>query len=172
MEDIRKVVLIILVSVILVGFFLPWVQVESQHVGAISKMLTGKHQASLGGISGFQVPLQANSSESRLAISVIKIFAPNIEHADKKSFAVYVFPVLAILIFFACHFYGKIKWVHAGVAVLGIAIFGVGLFKIVTMDMNKIVLNVRIGVGLWAILVGYLGIGVLEAVNFIKIKDK
>jgi hypothetical protein len=170
MENINKIILSVLVSVIVVAFFLPWVQIESQHVGAVSKILTGKKQASMGTISGFQVPIHANRSDSKLAMSVIKIFAPNVEHADKKSFLVYIFPILSILIFFAVYYYGNNEWVHIGIAAMCIAIFAVGVLQIVTMDLDKVLLNIRIGIGLWLILIGYLGIGLVEVANYLKMK--
>ena len=64
----------ILTAVIFIAFFLPWVRVEAPMVGTISKVLTGKRQAELTSISGFDVPVLANGPDARLMISIIKIF--------------------------------------------------------------------------------------------------
>jgi len=165
--DIKKMVFLSLVIVIFISFFLPWVVVESPVVGGITKVLTGKKQASIDTISGFKVPILANSEESRFMITVIKIFQPGIKNADKKSFLIWVIPLLAIIMFFASNFF-KNKWVNLSVGMIGIAIFSVATFKILTTDLNKLVLNVKIGYGLWLILIGYLGIGIVQVLGFIK----
>ena len=53
MDKTYKVIMLILVAIIVLGFFLPWVNVESKQVGAITKILTGKRQATVEAISGF-----------------------------------------------------------------------------------------------------------------------
>jgi hypothetical protein len=156
---------VILAGVILIAFFLPWVRVESSQVGTVSKLLTGKRQVAIAGMSGFQVPLMANSKESRLAISVIKIFAPKVQNADKKSFLIWLVPGLAIIMAVACHVVNN-KWVNVAVGVLGCLIFIVALFKIMTTDLDKLVLNIKIASGLWVTLLGYLGIGVAQLISF------
>ena len=44
----------------------------------------------------------------------------------------------------------------------------VAVFKITTTDLDKPVLKVNISIGLWLILVAYLGIGALNMVKFLK----
>jgi len=85
--DAKKKVLLVLVVVIVISFFLPWVSIESKAVGSVTKLLTGKKQATINSISGFKVPILANSEESRFMITIIKIFQPDIENADKKKFS-------------------------------------------------------------------------------------
>lgn len=167
----RKTIFLGLVGIIFVSFFLPWIAVESQAVGTISKMLTGKKQAQIDTVSGFRVPLIANSEESRLMVSVIKIFQPNIKDADKKSYLIWIVPLLAIGMFMLDRAL-KNRWVVLMIGIVGILIFGVATFKIITTDLDKLVLNVKIGYGLWLILIGYLAIGILEISSFIRTVKK
>ena len=161
MHEKLTIAMIIMVTIIVISFFLPWVQIESQQVGAFSKMLTGKRQVTLDRMSAFQVPLRANSSEARLAMSVLKIFAPNMQNADKKSFLIWIVPLCAVGMFLLRNILNKNMLVHLGIGVAGCLIFIIGLIKIVTADLDKLVLNVRIAPGLWLTLVGFLGIGVI-----------
>jgi len=165
-----RAVLLLLVSAVVIAFFLPWVEVESQHVGAVSKILTGKKQAAIDSISGFEAPLRANSDEARLAVSVIGIFAPDTQDADKKSFLVFLIPGIAIGIYYLCKNYGKSPFLHLLLCVVALTIFGAGLYKILTTDMDKLILNVKIGSGLWITLAAYLGIGIVEALAFLEQK--
>jgi hypothetical protein len=158
----------ILVGIILIAFFLPWVRVESSHVGTVSKLLTGKRQVAIAGMSGFQVPLMANSKESRLAISVIKIFAPKVKNADKKSFLIWFVPGLAVIMAVVCHILNKNKWVHLALGIIGCVLFMFALFKIMTTDLDKLVLNIKIASGLWLTLLGYLGIGIVQMISFVR----
>ncbi|MFC1805216.1 hypothetical protein ACFLZ3_05275 [Candidatus Omnitrophota bacterium] len=165
---VKERVALILSVVVFVSFFLPWVQVESQAVGAVAKAITGKKQASIAGISGFQVPVLANGPESRLMISIIKIFNPGITDADKKSFLIWVVPLLAAVMFLLFLKFGHNKWVNLGIGIVGCAIFLIATFKIMTTDLDKLVLNVRIGIGLWLVFFGYLGMGLLGVLDFVK----
>jgi len=168
--EIRKTIMAVLVLIIVVSFFLPWVSVESQAVGEVTKLLTGKKQAAIDSISGFKVPVLANSEESRFMISVIKIFQPDIKDADKKSFLIWGVPLLAVIMLGLTNALKDNKWVRLAIGIIGVAIFAFATFKIVTTDLNKVVLNVKIGYGLWLILIGYLGIGILQIIEFLQLK--
>lgn len=169
MAGFQKTGLLVLVALIVISFFMPWISVESEAVGGITKVLTGKKQAQMASISAFQVPLLANSEESRFMISVIKIFSPDIKDADKKSFLIWVVPALAILILAVKSFIKKNKWLDLVIGIIGCAIFFVAFFKIKTTDLDKLVLKVAINQGLWITLLAYLGIGLLSFVNFFKL---
>jgi len=134
----------------------------------MAKVLTGKRQAEIAGISGFDVPVLANGPDARLMISIIKIFNPGITDADKKSWLIWGVPIFAVLIFLASLFLGNNKWFNLAIAVIGIAIFIVAVYKIKTTDLDKLVLNAKIGLGLWLTLCGYLGLGLLSAAGFVK----
>lgn len=61
------------------------------------------------------------------------------------------------------------KWVGLAIGIVGIAIFAFATFKITTTDLDKLVLKVNIGYGLWLTLVGYLGIGILQVAEFLQL---
>ena len=157
MNPLKKIIMIALVVLIVVSFFMPWVRVESPLTGGVTKILTGKEQSVIDQVSGMDVPLMANSSESRFMISVIKIFNPGIKDADKKSWLILGVPGLSIVILLVSWFLDKNKWVNLGFGILGCAIFGVAVFKLMTTDLDKLVLKVSIAHGLWLLLLGYLG---------------
>ena len=158
----------ILVLIIVVCFFLPWVKVESEAVGAFSKILTGKQQAAITSISAFQIPVMANGEDARLMISIIKIFEPKVENADKKSYLIWIVPLLAIVILLAGIFFGKNKFVNLIFGIIGVLIFVVAVYKIQTTSLDKMVLKVSISPGLWLTLWSYLGIGIVGFLVFVK----
>jgi len=162
----------ILVAIIIVSFFLPWISVESKQVGVFSKLLTGKSQASIDSISGFRIPVLANGKDARLMLSIIKIFNPKLENADKKSFAVWIIPILALFIFLAGIYMGKYRFINLVFGLIGCSIFFTALYKIKTTDLDKLILNVSIGPGLWFILYSYLAIGILGFVSFSGVSEK
>lgn len=170
--DLKNKVILVCVAIIVVSFFLPWVSVESEAVGGISKLLTGKKQSSVGAISGFQVPIMANGEESRFMISVIKIFNPDITHADKKSILICLVPLLSIGLYFLSNRFGKNKLVILGIGILGVTIFGGAVFKIFTTDLDKMVIKVSIAIGLWLTLFGYLFIGLIHLKEFFELGKK
>ena len=172
MDKLAKLVIITRCIVIIVAFFLPWVNVESQQAGSITKVLTGKRQGNIASISGIQIPMMANSDESRLLISIAKIFFPKVDNVDKKSFMVCLIPLLALLIIALNLTIGSNKLVQLGCAVLGVLIFAVAFFKIMTTDMDKLVLQINIGIGLWLILLSYLAIGMVSTIRLVTRKQR
>jgi len=172
MQNTYRTIMLILLVVIAISFFMPWISVESPVVGGVTKVLTGKRQAAIDTISAFKVPILANSKESRFMISIIKIFNPGITNADKKSFLIWLVPGLALIIFVISWFFYKNKWANLVFAIIGCPIFFIAVYKIITTDLDKLVLRVNIGLGLWLTLLGYLGIGVLGLINFIKLAKK
>jgi Na+-transporting NADH:ubiquinone oxidoreductase subunit NqrC len=59
--------------------------------------------------------------------------------------------------------------VALSVGVIGVLIFVVGVYKIASTDLDKLVLNVNIGAGLWLTLYGYLGMGLAGIAGFIAL---
>lgn len=169
----KRNIALALAAVIVISFFLPWVSVEAGLAGKLTKMINIEEQkVQLYSISGFKVPILANSEESRLMITVIKIFEPNITNADKKSFLIWVVPILAIAMFFAGDIFKNNKWVFLGIGVMGVLIFLGSTIKILTTDLDKVVMKINIGYGFWLVLIGYLGLGIMGAIKFLEIQKK
>ena len=169
MFKIYNVIMLVLTMLVIIAFFMPWVSVKSEQVGMFTKILTGKNQDVVDNISAFQVPIMVNSPDARLMISVIKIFNPGVKDVDKKSFLIWVVPFLAVIIFIISCFFGKNKWVNLIISIIGAAIFIVTVYKINTTDLNKLVLKVEIGPGLWLTLWLYLFMGVIGFLRFLKL---
>jgi hypothetical protein len=169
MGQISKIAIFLLVVLIFVSFFLPWINVGSPLAGGISKVLTGKKQADFYSISGFQVPILANGSESRLIISVIQLFNLGVKDADKKSWLIWAMPGLAVIMLMLLWLWGNNRWLLLVLGIMGVAIFGVATFKILTTNLDKLVLKVTIAYGLWALLTGYLLLGGICLSNLIKL---
>jgi len=165
MDNIYKGLVLVLAIIIVAGFFLPWVNVESQQVGTFTKLLTGKRQAMVDLISGAEIPILANSDESRLIISIAKIFYPRVTNVDKKSFLVLIVPILAIIIFLLALKLSKNKLTNLLIGIIGIGIFAFTLYKIQSTDLDKLVLQIKIGIGMWMILYAYLAIGLVSIFN-------
>ncbi len=89
MDKLIKIGVAVLAVIIVVSFFLPWIAVEAPVIGGLTKVLTGKAQASISAVSGYDVPVLANGPDSRFMISVIQIFKPGIKDADKKSYLIW-----------------------------------------------------------------------------------
>lgn len=167
MDKLIKIGVAVLAVIIVVSFFLPWIAVEAPVIGGLTKVLTGKAQASISAVSGYDVPVLANGPDSRFMISVIQIFNPGVKDADKKSYLIWGVPILAIVLALLMWFSGENKWVSLAVGIIGVLIFIVGAYKISTTDFDKLVLRVRIAYGLWLVLVSYLIMGLLAAGNFV-----
>jgi len=167
----KKNIVFVFAAVVFIAFFLPWASVGTgSAVGRVAKLIQAEEkQAQFISISGFQVPVMANSKESKLMISVIKIFQPGITDADKKSYLIWAVPLMAVIMSLIARFFQNNKWVHLALAIIGILIFAVAVFKIATTGLDKALIKVNIEYGLWLVFIGYLGIGVLSAFNFLRL---
>jgi len=170
MAKLYNTVMLALAVLVIAAFFMPWVTVKSEQVGMVSKILTGKKQAVIDNISAYQVPVMANGPDARLMMSVIKIFNPNVKDADKKSFLILGIPLLAVIIFVASYFLGNNKWANLIIGIIGAAIFIVAVYKIKTTDLDKLVLKIEMGLGLWLTLWSFLFMGVTGFMRFIARK--
>jgi hypothetical protein len=165
MDKICKVGLAVLSVFIFISFFLPWVGVESAVTGGISKVLK-KEAKPITAISGFRVPIMANGPESKLMITILKLFNPGVKDADKKSYLIWLVPGLSLILLAVIWFLASNKWANLAVGILGVALFAGATFKILTTDLDKAVVKVNIMYGMWLTLVGYLIIGILCLANF------
>lgn len=166
MAKLYNIVMLALAVLVIIAFFMPWIAVKSEQVGMVSKVLTGKKQAVIDNISAYQVPVMANGPDARLMLSVIKIFNPSVKDADKKSFLIWGIPLLAAIIFITGYFFGKNKWVNLAIGIMGAAIFIVAVYKIKTTDLDKLVLKVEMGPGLWLTLWSFLLMGIAGFISF------
>lgn len=169
MRKVCSSVMAVLVFLIIVAFFMPWVGIEStQAAGKLSEILTGEERRVSQTVSAYQVPRLANTKDTRLAISVIKIMNPGVKDADKKSFLVWVVPLLAVTILALSILFKNNKWLHLACALIGILIFSIGVYRIKSANLSQALLNIAIGPGLWLTLWAYLGLGLCELLNFSK----
>ena len=168
MKGISKILMIVFTGLIFVSFFMPWVSVDSSVKGVITKFLHNKN-ASIMTVSAYQVPIMANRTDSHLMIDVIKIFNPNIKDADKKSWLIWGIAILAVVLCLVFLFLDH-KWFYLGVGILGVLIFSVGTYEIMTTDLDKVVMNVTIQPGVWLTLGGYLGMGLVCLMQFFNKK--
>lgn len=182
-------------ALIIVAFFMPWATVATSVTG-ISKGLTGALSGTpvagkivgdiekatdvigqLGDVSikstvsGYQVPILVNDDTSKVAISLAQMFFKDAQDLDKKSYLVYLLPILGIM----C----------AGLAILGrgnkISIIlmillsggvaGAGLYHLYTMDISSLVVKISIKNGLWYTMYSFLFIAVVGLVELV-IRDK
>jgi len=168
MAKLTPTIIAALAVVILIAFFLPWVSVESEQiVGTFTKILTGEKKDIGQTMSAFQIPILANSEEAKLMVTIIQIFNPGIENADKKSFLIWGIVVLAGIMAALSFKLGANSWVNLGIAIVGILIFLVAVFKISGTDLDKLVMVVKVREGAWLTLYSYLGIGVLSLTRFL-----
>jgi hypothetical protein len=170
----KRNIALVLAGIVVISFFLPWVSVDaglmSGLTAKISKVIKVQEQKmQLYSISGFKVPILANSKESRVMITIIKIFEPNITNADKKSYLIWIIPILAIAMFLAGDFFKNNKWVFLGIGITGLTISLGATLKIMMTNLDKVALKINIGYGFWLVLIGYLGLAVLGIIKFLEL---
>ena len=167
-----KFLIVLLAGAVIAAFFLPWIKVESKPLGIVTELLTGKYQATVETISGFKIPILANSEESRVIDNIARILKPDIQEVDKKSYLVWLVPILALIILVMALRYGTNELLNLLFAVVGCAIFAYSLHKLQTTDLDKLLFQVKLGSGGWLTLLAYLGIGILGFARFITLAEK
>ncbi len=112
-------------------------------------------------ISGFGVPILANSRKAKTIMELAESVTKKKEDVGLKSWAVYAVPGLAVFLgALLVRFSGQII-VSLLVAAAGVAIFGVGTWQLLTANLTSDIVCVKIGFGLWLSLSVYLCLGLL-----------
>lgn len=162
-----QIAVAVLVAIIVVSFFLPWVSVESQAAGILGKIFSDKKTVSVEHFSGFRIPLVANSEDAKLITAVVHLFYPKMQDVGEKSKLVWVMPIGALILLCLVYLLGDKKTVNLALVCIGLAVFFAGIFKIFTTDLDKVVFKVVIGIGMWLTLCGYGAIGLASLAQYI-----
>ncbi|MBN2483505.1 MAG: hypothetical protein JXD21_04815 [Candidatus Omnitrophica bacterium] len=154
-------------------FFLPWVDIQSKEMGMVSKLVSGKDpQGSLYAISGYDIPVMANSDESKLILMIARLFKPQVKDVDKKSFLIWLIPLSAIIIVLLRLGFQENKFFNIILGALGCLIFLIAAYKLNTTDLAKPALQVKIVIGVWLMLWAYFLIGITGCLEFVRIIKK
>jgi len=191
----KKMVLSYLVyvasAVTIIAFFMPWATVATSAVGITkeaSSAFGGKFGKELdkatealsemgdisvkSSVSGYQIPKLVNDETSKVAISVAEMFFEDVKDLDKKSYLVYLLPILGIVCAALAFFGGKnILYVIPMVILSGGAAIG-GLYKLYTTNVSSLAVQIVIQNGLWFTMYSFLFISIVGIVWFIADKKK
>lgn len=185
------ILIIVSAAVIVVSFFMPWARVDvsatkvsGELVGKASgplsnspfagKFIKGlkKTTDALGNlgdikikasVSGYDIPTMLNRRESKAAISLGQIFFKDAEDMDRKSFAVYLLPILAIACIALAVMGLKSRIAVIAMLVLSGTISIVGLYKLFTVNLSNLTVQIVIESGLWQTMYAYLIIAAISA---------
>jgi len=160
-------------AAIIIAFFMPWATVATSVTG-VSKGLTGalaktpyaskivgeldKVTDAIGAIgdisikstvSGYQVPVLVNNETSKVAISLAQTFFKGAKDLDKKSYLVYLLPILGIVCALFAFWGRENKFYIVLMALLSGAVGIGGLYKLYTMNVSSQMVKISIQDGLW-----------------------
>ena len=116
-------------------------------------------------VSGVQVPQLANQKNAQTAIALMEIFTGKQEYIGLKSYAVYLLPGIALACGLLLTFLGRQRFVPWGVAGLCAAVAGVGFWKLLTTNLQSLMIAITIGPGLWLSLWAYVGLAAAAALT-------
>ena len=182
--------LIVLASVVIVvSFFMPWARVSVSAVG-VSKELTtaaegklkdtpiagkliNRLKAATGAISeigdiavrstvyGYKIPEMANSKTSKVALAAVQIISKETEGLDKKSYLVYLFPILGIICGILALSGLKSK-IYVAIMLIISGIVGIGgFYNLSTAKLAETAVKIDIMNGLWNTIYAFLVIFVM-----------
>lgn len=118
-------------------------------------------------ISGYDIPTMINKKSSKTALSLAQVFAKETEGLDRKSMLVYLLPLFAVSCIALTVIGLKNKLVIIPMALVSGAISMIGLYKLFTVNLSSLSIEITIMNGLWQTLYGYLLIFVLAIIWFI-----
>ncbi|MBM3250448.1 MAG: hypothetical protein FJZ09_06410 [Candidatus Omnitrophica bacterium] len=167
------VIISLLAAVVIMAFFMPWIRVESEAMGFFNKLFGGKKGAQVESISGFRIPIIANSEESKMMIDIIMAYDPDAKDPSKRSYLVWLYPTLALMILFFSLAFPRNSWVNLGCGILAALVFGFGMYKVMNADTNRTqFMTLTVGPGVWVTLWGYLAIGIAGLFKFVSLSIK
>ncbi len=155
------------------AFFLPWVGVRADAfrafevarqkgfgdmLGGLEQQLRAQTQGlqTAAGIraSGFDIPRLVNTQDSRMALAWVGMFTSKTEGLEWKSYAVYAFPVLALLLALLHQLVAR-PVARMIIAFVAAAIAAGTLYKLTHLPLDSWVTQTEIGWGMWITISSY-----------------
>jgi len=173
------------------GFFLPWARLDL-HRGLTTKRLEAMNDLTrnLGRVtvkirrgtqtisgelprlsdiprevSGAQIPMLAHQPNAQVAVALLALFTPQQQNIERKSYAVYLLPVVALLCGVVVTYWGSRAIVCVSAALLSGLVAGVGFWKLLTVNTQTLFVAITIGPGLWLSLWAYVVLAVAAGVR-------
>ncbi len=163
-----------LVALAVVGaFFLPWVGVTADAFRAFEVARQKGFGDMLGGFeqqlrtqtqglqtaasiraSGFDIPRLVNTQDSRMALAWVGMFTSKTEGLEWKSYAVYVFPVLALLLALLHQLIPR-PLARIVIAAVAAAVAAGTFYKLTHLPLESWVTQTKIGWGMWITISAY-----------------
>lgn len=174
--------------VVVVSFFLPWATVSVSAIGVSEGLIeslagtpvAGKILGKLSSVtdaisnigdfsvkntvSGYQIPVMVNDESSKVAISLAQMFFEDAKDLDKKSYLVYLLPVLGVLCALLAFIGGKNRFFIMLMVLLSGAVGIGGLYKLITLDVSSLMVKITIMEGLWYAMYSFIFICVVGIV--------
>lgn len=180
---------ILFAIVIIASFFMPWAKLSAS-VTKVSNELTGgkfarelsrvtKALGDFGGniqvkttVSGYDIPTMVNKKSSKVAISLAQGLFKDAKDLDRKSMLVFLLPVLAFVCAALAVMGLKNKLSVISMLVISGAVSLGGLYKLKTLDLSSLVVDITIEKGLWQTMYAYLFIFIISIIWLVKDKKE
>lgn len=171
-------------AVIIISFFMPWAEVKTSVMG-ISKEVASAVKTNLGGlpiagkvvgkietltsaisnlgdievkttVRGDNIPMLVNNKTSKVAITLAQVLCKSAEDLDRKSYLVYLVPILGIAcsILALCGLKNRFFIIIMSIISGGVSIGG--LYNLYTIDIKTMIVEISIGKGLWYAMYSFL----------------
>lgn len=110
-------------------------------------------------VRGFDVPRLANRQDSQIVLALAEMLTGE-RQLGAKSYAVYAVPGLALLLGLVMTAACRVRTACLAAGVAGLAVAGIGLWKLLTTNTQTLLVAITIGPGLWLSVWAYAGLGV------------
>jgi len=201
MKKIILVSLVVLAAIVIIfSFFAPWAKLSAS-VTKVSKELTGQAGKVAGGtfgerfarelsrvtdaigkvggdiqiktsVSGYDIPSMVNKKSSKVAISLVQGLFKDAKDIDKKAALVFLLPIFAVVCAALAVIGLKNKLSVMLMLIISGAISLGGLYKLKTLDLASLPVDITIEKGLWQTLYAYLFIFVISIIWLVTDKKE
>jgi len=154
----KDLLLFLCTVLIIVAFFLPWIDVAEDEVGLLTKMKSKIKELTVGGkvqpVAGYQIPKLASREDVKSALALIELFGGP-KDIPRKAKLVYAVPLLAVLCFALSLFGGTNPFLNLLIVAITGTIATLGFYKIHRTPISTYLPTLEIGIGLWLTLIGF-----------------
>ncbi len=201
MKKIALTGLVVLAAIVIIfSFFAPWAKLSAS-VTKVSKELTSQAGKAAGGtfgerftrelsritdaignvggdiqiktsISGYDIPSMANKKSSKVAISLVQGLLKDAKDLDKKAALVFLLPIFAVVCVVLAVIGLKNKLSVILMLIISGAISLGGLYRLKTLDLASLPVDITIEKGLWQTLYAYLFIFIVSIIWLVTDKKQ
>ncbi len=159
---------VICLGLVIWGFFLPWIEIESSFFNRLTRVAGGEESVVMKKITGYEIPKMANSKKVKAFRQVAHVFVKDTRNIGMKSYAVYMIPAMGMLLFWL-FLWAETKKKAANILVMFLAwsFSGFLAYRLLSVNASNTAALAIFSYGLWISIIAIAVMGLCASFKMV-----